>query len=448
MEDKIQISLERLRKEQIDFLHLQFTDIQGIVKTLTIPKNRFEDALSEGVVFDGSSVAGYAQIEESDMRAIPDLETYSVYPFSQGGNAARYICNIYNPDGSRFTGDPRYVLQRNLEQIHKENKEFYVGPEFEFFIFHKDEKGNPTNNPSDFNGYFDHTPNDSAAKIRQEILTQLRLMGYEPEAAHHEVAFGQQEVDLRYASALTMADRIITLKSLIKNIAENNNLYASFMPKPVNGVNGSGMHIHQSIMEDTKDGKKKNLFYDENSGDSSGLSSYARMYTAGILENINSGTAILASWVNSYKRLIPGYEAPVYISWANKNRSALVRVPAGTGMKKRIELRCPDSAGNPYLQFATVLGMGMDGIKRKLELPPPIERDIFSMTKEERIKAGIGYLPESLGEALHHMRNSKLMKEILGDHVYENFLTVKQREWDAFRSHVTEWEIKRYLPFL
>ncbi|MCL4345144.1 MAG: type I glutamate--ammonia ligase [Candidatus Thermoplasmatota archaeon] len=443
MEDKIQVSLERLRKEQIDFLHMQFTDIQGIVKTVTLPKNRFEDALNEGVVFDGSSVAGYAQIEESDMRAVPDLDTYAVYPYSSQGNAARYICNIYSPDGTRFEGDPRYVLERNLKKVWEKNMEFFVGPEFEFFIFKRDSNGNPVNEPGDYGGYFDHTPNDQASQIRQEILTYLRLLGYEPEAAHHEVAWGQQEIDLRYAAAMTMADRITVLKSVIKNAAENHGLFASFMPKPINGVNGSGMHIHQSIM--ARD-QKKNYFYDETNP--YGLSEMARQYTAGILKYINEGSSVLASWVNSYKRLIPGYEAPVYISWANRNRTALVRIPAGKNMRKRIELRCPDPAGNPYLQFATVLGMGLKGIEEKLELPEPAERDIFHMTGEERIKNGIYSMPESLGEALHHLRSSSVMREILGEHVYNNFITVKQREWDDFRSRVTGWEVERYLNIL
>ncbi|MCL4322966.1 MAG: glutamine synthetase family protein [Candidatus Thermoplasmatota archaeon] len=443
MEDKIQVSLEKLRKEQIEFLYMQFTDILGRVKTLTLPKNRFEDALNEGVVFDGSSVAGYAQIEESDMRAVPDLDTYSVYPYSSQGNAARYLCNIYNPDGSRFPGDPRYVLERNLKKVWEKGMEFFVGPEFEFFLFKKDERGEPILEPSDHSGYFDHTPNDRAAHVRLEILTQLRVLGYEPEAAHHEVSFGQHEIDLRYSNAMLMADRITVLKSVIKNAAENQNLFASFMPKPLNGLNGSGMHVHQSLMG--KD-QKKNFFYDEK--DKYGLSKVAKNYTAGILKNINQGSSILASTVNSYKRLIPGYEAPVYISWANKNRSALVRVPAGVGMRKRIELRCPDPSGNPYLQFATVLGMGLDGIENNYELPDPTEKDIFHMDAETRKREGIESMPESLGEAIHHLRGSKLMEQILGKHVYHNYLTVKQKEWDAFRSHVTEWEINRYLSTL
>ncbi|AKA48396.1 glutamine synthetase [uncultured archaeon] len=444
MDEGVSSALKQLEKDGVGFLQLQFTDILGAVKTLTIPKNRFESALTEGVVFDGSSVAGYAQIEESDMRAIPDLSTYTVFPQGNGfSKTARYICTIHNPDGERFNGDPRYVLESVLSKLHEKKMDFYVGPEFEFFIFKRDEKGNPTTIPSDYGGYFDNTPLDAASEIRQEILMQLNNLGYQPEAAHHEVAYGQHEIDLRYGKALVMADRVAMLKNIIKNVSQKHGMYATFMPKPINGVNGSGMHVHQSIMNSEE---STNLFYDEKS--KYGISELGLHYLGGILSNISQGSAILASWVNSYKRLIPGYEAPVYISWANKNRTALVRVPAGVRMRKRMELRCPDSAGNPYLQFAVMLGMGLDGINRKLEPPDPVEKDIFHMTSEERKEQRIDSMPESLGEALHHFRNSKLMKEILGEHVFNNFITVKQREWDAFRSHVTEWETNRYLPIL
>ena len=444
MQEDVKQYLTKLEKDNVDFLQLQFTDIVGFVKTLTVPKNRFESALEEGVVFDGSSVAGYAQIEESDMRAVPDLSSYTVLP-EKGKNyrTARFICQIHTPDGERFPGDPRYVLEKQLEKLHKNGMDFYVGPEFEFFIFKRDSNGNPTNTPSDYGGYFDNTPLDTASEIRQDILKTLYDLGYHPEAAHHEVAYGQHEIDLRYAQALVMADRVAMLKNIIKNAAQNHGLYATFMPKPVNGVNGSGMHVHQSIMSP---GEKENLFYEKKA--KYGISELGMHYMAGVLKNINQGSAILASWVNSYKRLIPGYEAPVYISWANKNRSALIRVPAGEGMRKRMELRCSDSAGNPYLQFAVILGMGLEGVTHKLEAPEPVEKDIFHMTAQEREESGIMSMPESLGEALHHFRNSKLMKEILGEHIFVNFITVKQKEWDAFRSYVTKWEIDRYLPIL
>ncbi|MEM3675537.1 MAG: type I glutamate--ammonia ligase [Thermoplasmataceae archaeon] len=444
MEDAVKRILEKIRDDKVEFLQMQFTDILGFIKTLTVPKNRFESALAEGVVFDGSSVAGYAQIEESDMRAHPDLETYMLLPWTEDGNkVARLICDVYTPEGERFPGDPRYVLQKMLDKLHKKDMEFFVGPEFEFFIFRRDSSGNPTNNPSDYAGYFDNTPVDVANEIRQEVLKNMHDLGFSPEAAHHEVAPGQQEIDLRYASAIVMADRVAMLKTLIKNVAQRHGVYASFMPKPINGVNGSGMHIHQSIMSIDE---KRNYFYDSN--EKYGLSKLAMNYLGGILKNINQASAILASWVNSYKRLIPGYEAPVYISWANKNRSALVRIPAGKETRKRMELRCPDPAGNPYLQFAVILGMGLDGIENKITPPEPVERDIYHMTPAEREKYGIQAMPESLGEALHHFKNSKLMRSVLGDHIFENFITVKQKEWDSFRSFVTKWEVERYLPIL
>ncbi len=444
MEDAVKSVMDRISSEKVSFLQMQFTDILGFVKTLTVPKNRFEGALTEGVVFDGSSVAGYAQIEESDMRAVPDLSTFTILPEENNSyRVGRFICDVHTPAGDRFPGDPRYILQSLLSKLHKEKKDFFVGPEFEFFLFKYDEHGNPTNEPVDFGGYFDNTPLDKASLIRMEILNELHKLGYQPEAAHHEVAFGQHEIDLRYASALVMADRVAMLKSIIKNIAQRYGYYATFMPKPINGVNGSGMHVHQSIMSSDEE---TNYFYEEKS--KHGLSDLAMHYLAGVLSHVSEASAVLASWVNSYKRLIPGYEAPVYISWANKNRSALIRVPAGVGNRKRMELRCPDPAGNPYLQFAVILGMGLDGISRKLEPPEPVEKDIFHMTGEEREKLGIRSMPESLGEALHHFRESKLMRELMGPHIFENFAVVKQREWDAFRSFVTKWEVERYLPKL
>lgn len=444
MPNEIGEILNVLKSENVKFLQMQFSDLQGFIKTLTVPRNRFESALEEGVVFDGSSVAGYAQIEESDMRAVPDYSTYAILPdYGGSSKVARFVCNVHTPDGKRFQGDPRYILEKTVEKLHRADMEFYVGPEFEFFLFKRDENGNPTTIPSDYGGYFDNTPLDPANEIRQEILNDMLSLGFQPEAAHHEVAFGQHEIDLRYAPALQMADRVSMLKSIIKNRAQQHGLYATFMPKPINGVNGSGMHVHQSIMA-----KDESVNFFDDPSKKYGISDLGMHYLAGILKHINEGSAVLASWVNSYKRLIPGYEAPVYISWANKNRSALVRVPAGSGTRKRMELRCPDPAGNPYLQFSVILGMGMDGIDHKMDPPEPVERDIFHMSPEERKKFGIDSMPESLGEALHHMRNSTLMKKILGDHAFGNFLEVKQKEWDLFRSHVMEWEISRYLSRL
>ncbi len=444
MDSEVQKYLKKIEQDAVEFIQFQFTDLAGFVKTVTVPKNRFPSALEEGVVFDGSSVAGYAQIEESDMRAHPDLSTYTVLPNdNNNGKVARFICDIYTPDNERFQGDPRFILQKLVEKVHRDKLDFFVGPEFEFFLFKRGPDGEPTNTPSDYGGYFDNTPLDSSSEIRQEILQNMYALGYQPEAAHHEVAYGQHEIDLRYAPAIVMADRIAMLKNIIKNTAQKYGLYATFMPKPINGVNGSGMHIHQSIMAIDE---ARNMFFEE--GKKYEISDLGMHYLGGILSHVKESSAILASWVNSYKRLIPGYEAPVYISWANKNRSALVRVPAGRFLRKRMELRCPDSAGNPYLQFASVLAMGLDGIERKIEPPEPVERDIFHMSKEDRDKEGIQAMPESLGEALFHLRNSALLKNTLGKHTFENFITLKSREWDAFRSHVTEWELKRYLPVL
>jgi len=428
-------------KENLKYFYFQFTDIRGTVKSVMIPRNRLERVLEEGVLFDGSSILGYATIEESDMRAFPDYSSFEILPWtSDGGKAGRFVCSVMTPEGKPFDGDPRYVLKKQLEKLHKMGMEFFVGPEFEFFLL---ENRDGKYVPHDSAGYFDFGPLDKGELVKKEILLYLNQLNYEPEAAHHEVAPGQHEIDLRYSQALKMADKIITLKTAIKTVAMRHGLYATFMPKPIFGVNGTGMHVHQSIMNPEG---TLNMFWDEK--DSNGLSDMAYHYLGGILKHAVEMSAIIASWVNSYKRLVPGYEAPVYISWANKNRSALVRVPAGTNLRKRFEFRAPDSAGNPYLQFAVLLASGLDGINRKIDPPEPIEQDIFHLTLEERKKLGIDSLPESLGEALHHLRNSKFMQEVLGDHVYSNFIYVKQKEWDSFRSWVTDWEINNLLPIL
>jgi len=428
-------------KENLKYFYFQFTDIRGTVKSVMIPRNRLERVLEEGVLFDGSSILGYATIEESDMRAFPDYSSFEILPWtSDGGKAGRFVCSVMTPEGKPFDGDPRYVLKKQLEKLHKMGIEFFVGPEFEFFLL---ENRDGKYVPHDSAGYFDFGPLDKGELVKKEILLYLNQLNYEPEAAHHEVAPGQHEIDLRYSQALKMADKIITLKTAIKTVAMRHGLYATFMPKPIFGVNGTGMHVHQSIMNPEG---TVNMFWDEK--DSNGLSDMAYHYLGGILKHAVEMSAIIASWVNSYKRLVPGYEAPVYISWANKNRSALVRVPAGTNLRKRFEFRAPDSAGNPYLQFAVLLASGLDGINRKIDPPEPIEQDIFHLTLEERKKLGIDSLPESLGEALHHLRNSQFMREVLGDHVYSNFIYIKQKEWDSFRSWVTDWEINNLLPIL
>ncbi len=432
--------LKKAKERGVKYIHLQFMDILGQVKSVMIPFAMLEKALNEGILFDGSSIVGYATIDESDMRAIPDPRTFQILPDDE--YSATMICDIYTSSGKRFEGDPRYILQRVLKEAEGMGYRFYTGPEFEFFLL-KMKDGKPVLEPNDYAGYFDYGPIDQGEKVRSEIIGILSDLGYNPEAAHHEVSPGQHEIDLRYDYALTIADRILTLKAAIKRVALRHELYATFMPKPFFGINGTGMHVHQSFI--SLDGRE-NMFYDPNGKWE--LSDTLLHYVGGLLSHAEEITAILNSWVNSYKRLVPGYEAPVYISWANLNRSALIRVPAGREMKTRIELRNPDPAGNPYLQFAAMLAAGLDGIKKKIEPPEPVEQNIFRMSAEERKERGIKSLPESLGEALHHFSRSELMKETLGEHLFNHFLHVKRKEWEEYRAQVTRWEIDKLLPIL
>ncbi|MEM4380068.1 MAG: glutamine synthetase family protein, partial [Thermoplasmatales archaeon] len=381
--------LKIVDQNDIRYFYFQFTDIRGTPKSVMIPRNRLQRVLEEGVLFDGSSILGYATIEESDMRAFPDYNSFEILPWAiDGGKAARLVCSIMTPDGKPFMGDPRYILQKQLEKLHNRGMEFFVGPEFEFFLL---EQRDGKYVPHDSGGYFTFGPLDKGELVKKEILNYLEVLGYQPEAAHHEVSPGQHEIDLRYAPALAMADRIITMRTAIKTVAAKFGLYATFMPKPFYGINGTGMHIHQSIMTPSED---KNFFWDQN--DKYGLSDFAYHYLAGVLKHSVEISSIIASWVNSYKRLVPGYEAPVYIAWGRKNRSAMIRIPAGEGIKKRLEFRAPDSSGNPYLQFAVILGAGLDGVDKKLECPDPVEQDIFKLTPKEREKMQIDQLPESL----------------------------------------------------
>lgn len=431
------------QKEQVKFVQMQFMDILGFVKSVTIPFTKLQKALEEGVVFDGSSVAGYAEIEESDMRVHPDPTTFRILPWTSGDmKTAQMICDVYDSKGNRFTGDPRYVLQRMMGEAKKMGYVYNTGPEYEFFLFKLNPDGTPTNLPSDAGRYFDNLPHDTGDAVRKNITLYFNLMGFDAEATHHEVAPGQHEVDLRYTDALTSADRVLTLKYAIKTVALEHGLHATFMPKPVYGANGSGMHVHQSIT--TLNGE--NAFYDP-TGEHE-LSDVCRWYIGGILRYARENCAILASWVNSYKRLVPGFEAPVYISWANKNRSALVRVPAGRGSSTRIEVRNPDPAGNPYLQYAVMLAAGLRGIEKKIEPPQPVETDIYRLTAQERKKIGIESLPANLNEALDELEKSELMRETLGAHVWTNYLYVKRQEWDEYRTQVTDWELKKYLALL
>jgi glutamine synthetase len=434
--------LKTVEKEGVNFIQMQFMDILGTVKNVTIPITQLEKALDEGVFFDGSSVLGYATIEESDMRLMPDPKTFTILPWTQDSlKTARLVCDVYDHEGTRFDGDPRYALQKLVETVKKMGYIFNTAPEYEFFLMMLDENGDPTTKPSDFGGYFD-LMQDRGDNIRKEIVTYLDAMGFEVEASHHEVAPGQHEIDLKYIDAISSADRVAMMKYVTKTIAYKHGLYATFMPKPIFGINGSGMHVHQSLV--TSEGKS--VFYDPK-GDYQ-LGKNALYFIGGLLKYAKDICAILASSVNSYKRLVPGYEAPVYISWANRNRSAYIRVPAGRGSKTRIEVRNPDPAGNPYLQFSVMLAAGLEGIKNKIMPPEPVEKDIFRMNADEKKADGIESLPENLGQALDCMGESEMMRKALGDHLFEHFLHIKGKEWQAYRAQVMDWEIQNLLPAL
>lgn len=435
--DKI---LDAVRKEKVKFVEMQFMDILGGVKTVSIPASHLGRAIDEGVLFDGSSIVGYATVEESDLRAHPDLDTFIIFPWSEDKiKTGRLICDIYDSNGNRFGGDPRTILRNLLERADKMGYEFNIGPEFEFFLFRLDENGNPTVDPDDKGGYFDLMPLDRAEKVRKECSLYFEDMGFEVETSHHEVASGQHEIDLRYEEAMRIGDQILTLKHCIKTVAMLNGLHATFMAKPITGVNGTGMHIHQSLFG--PDGN--NVFYDENSED--GISEVMRYYMGGLLKYAEDMCAILAPTVNSYKRLVPGYEAPVYVSWSHLNRSVLARIPAGREKGTRIEIRNPDPTGNPYLQFAVLLAAGLKGIEERIEPPQQAVGDIFGMSREERRKKGIRSLPGNLGQALDAMEESDFMKETLGEHTFQHFLHKKREEWNEYRQQVTDWEIRKYL---
>jgi glutamine synthetase len=430
-------------KAGIKFVNLQFTDIVGVVKNVTIPIHKFEDAIEYGLWFDGSSIEGFARIHESDMYLEPDLRTFSPIPWELNGNpTAKVICNVFTPEGEQFAGDPRSVLRRAEAEAERLGYVFQTGPELEFFLLRAERPGRMESLPHDRAGYFDVT-SDEAAEVRKEMVNALESQGITVEASHHEVAPGQHEIDFRYGPALQTADNAVTFKVTMKAIAERHGLYATFMPKPFYGINGSGMHTHQSLA-DRETGK--NLFYD--TSDEYGLSTLAKHFTAGLLTHARGMSAILAPLVNSYKRLVPGYEAPVYISWARINRSALVRVPrttVGRPSATRVELRCPDPSCNPYLAFAVMLAAGLDGIKRQIPLPPPVEEDLFHFDEAAMAKHAVGVLPGTLSEALDELERDDVVRTALGQHVMEWFLEAKRQEWDDYRKQVTQWEVERYL---
>ena len=436
--------LKLAQEHNVQFVNLQFTDIVGTLKAVTIPVWKLEDAIEQNVWFDGSSIEGFTRIHESDMFLKLDLNTFAVIPWTKGstsGTRARIICDVYMPDGTPFEGDPRYILKRQLQRAKDLGYVFNVGPELEFFLFKTDNGGPLQPLPHDQAGYFDQTT-DLAVDIRQEMTFALQEFGIDVEALHHEVAIGQHEIDFRYMDALSGADAAVTMKFALKSIAMRHDLHATFMPKPIAGVNGSGMHVHQSLF--TKDGE--NLMFDENGPFH--LSELAQSFIAGQLHHIKGLNAIINPTVNSYKRLVVGYEAPVNVAWGQRNRSVLIRVPRYTpGREKavRMEIRCPDPAANPYLAFATLLAAGLDGVEKKMQAPEPVEDDIFEMTQEEMKERGIGSVAGNLKEAIDALAENDMLREALGDFTTNKLIEAKTAEWDDYRISVSDWEIDRYL---
>jgi len=435
--------IARVREDGVRFISLQFTDILGTIKSVTIPVGRLQEALERGVWFDGSSVEGFARIYESDLVLVPDPATYRVLPWSEPGRRrARIICDVCGSDGQPSTSDPRTALKRVLVHAAERGYVYNVGPELEFFLFKRD--GGPPLRPvpHDVGGYFDFSPRDEAQQVRSEIILALEALGIGVETSHHEGATGQHEIDFHYADALTSADNAVTFKYTVRAIAASHDLYASFMPKPIFGVNGSGMHTHQSLF----DTEGHNLFYDPD--DTYHLSHLAYNFIAGQMAHARALTAVVAPTVNSYKRLTPGYEAPVYICWAHLNRSALIRVPAsraGQGRAARIELRCPDPSANPYLAFAAMLTVGLDGIERDLTPPPPVNEDVYDFDERDLRERAIGTLPGTLAEALDELEQDPKVQEALGPEITEALLRARRVEWDEYRIQITPWELERYL---
>ncbi|MBI5935504.1 MAG: glutamine synthetase [Chloroflexi bacterium] len=436
--------IKRVKEDKVNFISLQFTDVLGAVKSVDMPLHNLEGALEDGVWFDGSSVEGFARIQESDMRLVLDPDTYAVLPWSpENSRRARVFCDIFMPDGRPFEGDPRGALKRALGKLAERGWTYNIGPEPEFFLFKASNGHGVHPVPHDVGGYFDFSADDDAVRVRTELMQALMSMGIEVEVGHHEVALGQHEIDFRYANALRSADNVLTLKYTVKAIAAQHGLTASFMPKPVFGINGSGMHCHQSLF----DNKGNNLFFDAK--DDFKLSKTAYSFIAGQLEHARALAAVVSPTVNSYKRLVPGYEAPAYVGWAQSNRSALIRIPRyteGRDKSMRAELRFPDPSSNPYLAFTVMLAAALDGIDNQKTPPAPLNNvNLYELNREERREMGVGELPGSLAEALTELEKSEVLKAALGDSVYESFLRAKWNEWDEFRLRVTDYEIERYL---
>jgi glutamine synthetase len=433
--------LKTSKDQNIKFVRMWFTDILGFLKSFAITIDELELALEDGMGFDGSSIEGFARIDESDMMALPDPSTFQIIPWGTGeARVARMFCDIYWPGGKPFEGDPRYVLKKNLKRASDLGYTFYVGPELEYFYF----KTPHSTECLDQGGYFDMIPSDTATDLRKETVLTLQNMGIQVEYSHHEVAPSQHEIDMRYTDALSMADNIMTYRLVVKEVALRKGVHASFMPKPIFGVNGSGMHTHQSLFKG-----ERNAFFDKN--DKYHLSKIGKSYLAGLLKHAPEITLVNNQWVNSYKRLVPGYEAPVYISWAQRNRADLIRIPGykpGRENATRIEFRSPDPACNPYLAFSAMLAAGLEGVDKEYEPPPPVEENVYEMSEKARARRGIGTLPGSLDEAINLAQKSKLLKKCLGDHVFDSLIQNKKIEWDRYRSQVTDYELNRYLPIL
>lgn len=430
-----------IKEKNVNFFRLQFVDIFGFLKNIALPLSQIEKALDGKIMFDGSSIEGFVRINESDMYLKPDYDTFVVMPWREkgGSNAARIICDVYKPDGTPFVGCPRNNLKRVLAEAKKLGYTMNVGTEAEFFLFRRDAEGRATTITDDVTGYFDVEPDDSGIDCRRKIIKTLEAMGFEIEASHHEVAEGQHEINFKYADALTAADNTVTFKWVVRSIAAEFGLHATFMPKPVFGVNGSGMHTNQSLFN--LDGT--NAFFDEKGPLE--LSQVAYKYIAGIMKNAKGFCAVTNPLVNSYKRLVAGYEAPVYVAWSASNRSALVRIPASRGLGTRTEVRCPDPACNPYLAFAMMLGAGLDGIKNDLPVPDAVNVDIFEMTAAEKKEAGIASLPANLYEAVQELKASPIALDALGPHILAKYIEGKEKEWDSFRIAITDWEHNTYL---
>ncbi len=431
-----------VEEENVRYLRLMFTDILGTIKNVEVPISQLDKVLENKIMFDGSSIQGFVRIEESDMYLYPDFSTWMIFPWEtseRGNKVARLICDVYNPDGTPFAGDPRGALKRELKHMEELGfKSFNLGPEAEFFLFKLDEKGKPTMDLNDAGGYFDLAPTDLGEKCRREIVLELEMLGFEVEASHHEVAVGQHEIDFKYANAIEACDSIQTYKLVVKTIARKHGLHATFMPKPLYGINGSGMHCNMSLFTEAG-----NAFYDADG--KLELSTVAYEFLAGLLKHARAFTAVCNPTVNSYKRLVPGYEAPVYVAWSGRNRSPLVRIPESRGASTRLEVRSVDPSTNPYLALTVLLASGLDGIENELKPMPAVDRNIYVMTREEREKAGIHDLPSTLHNAIKELRGDSVLRDALGEHIYTGFEEAKAIEWAAFREQVSEWEREQYL---